>query len=296
MTLVVTINGPETIWLVADRRLTAGPRIDMEDATKAIFLDTTDGRAILAYAGLGRTLRGTQPSDWMSAVLRTRNLPLEHALAALADAAKRELPPHLHPDLPHFIVIPAFVNGDARFYSIDLVRAPGENWAVRYGRYATDKPAGSPLRTPRWRCAGTGAGKLEKDQSWLRPLLQLIAAYDRKKISALVVADRLAAINFDVHKAVPTVGPRCFVGWRGRKGGGAHQFYNGTVREVDGRSGGVPMISCGMDMKAVSSAILPHSRREFRAMRQGKAPDPTMNEQINAELAKLPDKPDERLR
>jgi hypothetical protein len=95
MTLVLSIVGPESLWIVADRRLTDRGRIVREDARKIMFLETTDGQAILAYAGLGATARGTEPADWMSSVLRGRNWPLEHSLRALAEALKREVPPHL---------------------------------------------------------------------------------------------------------------------------------------------------------------------------------------------------------
>ena len=70
MTLVLTVNGPETIWLLADRRLSYEGRSPKDDARKVMFLETTDGVAILGYAGLGATARGTEPADWMSAVLR----------------------------------------------------------------------------------------------------------------------------------------------------------------------------------------------------------------------------------
>lgn len=51
---------------------------------------------VLAYAGLGATSSGTQPSQWMSNVLRAHGgLQFEQALSVLADAASRELPRHL---------------------------------------------------------------------------------------------------------------------------------------------------------------------------------------------------------
>ena len=88
-------------------------------------LETTDGVGLLAYAGLGATPRGTQPSDWMSAVLRGRGgQTFEQALGVLSAAATRELPRHLArmPSGAHFIVIPAFVRGvGSRLYSIDNV-------------------------------------------------------------------------------------------------------------------------------------------------------------------------------
>lgn len=73
MTLVLTVTGRESVWLVADRRLSYIGNRYRDDARKVMFLDTTDGVAILGYAGLGTTALGTEPADWMSAVLRGRN-------------------------------------------------------------------------------------------------------------------------------------------------------------------------------------------------------------------------------
>ena len=97
MTLVATINGPETIWVLADRRLSSGSRVVREDARKVMFLEATDGVAILGYCGLGATGQGNEPSNWMSAVLRGRNLPLEQSLGVIADAMKEQFPRHARP-------------------------------------------------------------------------------------------------------------------------------------------------------------------------------------------------------
>jgi hypothetical protein len=86
VTLIVTVNGPESNWLLADRRLSYWGRPPKDDARKIMFLETTDGVAILGYAGLGATVLGTEPADWMSAVLHGRNLPLEQSLGVITDA------------------------------------------------------------------------------------------------------------------------------------------------------------------------------------------------------------------
>lgn len=62
MTLIVSVNGPETVWLLADRRLSRGTTVHSEDARKILLLETTDGVAILGYAGLGETVAGTEPA------------------------------------------------------------------------------------------------------------------------------------------------------------------------------------------------------------------------------------------
>jgi len=65
------------------------------------------GWLLLEYAGLGDTAK-TEPADWMSAVLRGRNLPLEQSIGILAEAVKAQLPRHLSPRIPqHHVLIPA---------------------------------------------------------------------------------------------------------------------------------------------------------------------------------------------
>jgi hypothetical protein len=145
MTLVVTINGPETIWLLADRRLsTTSGRVLKDDGCKVMLLETTDGVAILGYAGLGATAQGTEPADWMSAVLRSRNLPLEQSLGVLAEAIKKQLPRHMA-RMPrpaaHYVIVPAFLGKELRLYSIDLAFAPDRKWYFRYTRHI-GAPAG----------------------------------------------------------------------------------------------------------------------------------------------------------
>lgn len=81
--------------MLADRRLSYPDRDPIDDACKIMLLDTTDGIAILGYAGLGATVGGTQPAEWMSAVLRGRKLPLEQSLSVLTDAMQRQFPQHM---------------------------------------------------------------------------------------------------------------------------------------------------------------------------------------------------------
>jgi len=58
----------------------------------------------------------------------------------------------------------------------------------------------------------------------------------------------------------------------------------------------LPSILHGMDMPAMSKVLERHLLENFKALKAGK-PVPRLDERaINEELAKLPDKPDERLR
>jgi hypothetical protein len=307
VTLVVTVNGPETIWLLADRRLSFRGRPPKDDARKVMFLETTDGVAILGYAGLGLTALGTEPADWMSAVLRGRNLPLEQSLAVLAEAMKKQFPRHMlripgHGGPVHNIFVPAFIGKEPRLYTIDLVfAADRKSYKFRYTRHVVQNPALAVPRTPRMGMAGSGALYLAQDKKWMRSLLRVVRANDRGQISPLAVADHLASLNNEVHLGISdrSVGPRCIVAWRHRKGGvhnggGAQQFYTNENR--DNSSSDLPIIGCGMDIRALFRVSIPRWMKTFEAMRAGEPVPQANSDEINAELARLPDKPDENLR
>jgi hypothetical protein len=307
MTLVLTINGPGTIWAMADGRLSLRGKAVRDDATKLMFLDTVDGQAVLVYAGLGATARGTQPADWMSAVLRGRKLTLEQSLGVLADAMKREFPQHLvrferHVQPAHTIIASAFVDGEHRLYSIDMVFAPDrKRYSFGWTRFALKVLPNGKYVTPQLAWTGSGRTVLDRDKAWLRCLRRLVKAHDRERLSAHKVADHLASLNYQVHLRMPdqSVGPNCMVAWRNtrdgaRRGGGAHCYYTADKREPD--SPGLPHIADGFDMHAITSVMMPHFRTSLSAaLEAGHAPDIDM-ELVNAELAKLPEQPDERLR
>jgi hypothetical protein len=149
--------------------------------------------------------------------------------------------------------------------------------------------------------AGSGALYLAQDKRWMRRLLRVVRANDRGQISPLAVADHLASLNNEVHLGISdrSVGPRCIVAWRHRRGGvhnggGAQQFYTGTSR--DDSSASLPIIGNGMDIQALTSFMMPRMMERFAAMRAGEPTSEWNEEELNAELARLPDKPDENLR
>ena len=154
MTLVVAATSKKSIWLMTDRRLYYHGRKPKDDARKVLVLNSTDGLALLGYAGLGATAMGTEPSDWMAQVLRGRKLPLEQSLSVLAGAVQARLPRHLDSlagvGAPaHNIIVSAFHNGEPKLYTIDLLRPRGSNaYAFRYTRIVSRQVRGEQM-TPR---------------------------------------------------------------------------------------------------------------------------------------------------
>ena len=296
MTFVAAVTSRHSIWMVADRRLSRAGRPLIEDARKILVLETTDGLALLGYAGLGATPAGTQPSEWMSRILRGRNWPLEPSLGAIAEGMKLRLPKHLKgvPD-GYVVIAPAFHGKRTKLYSIDIAADRfGRQNGFRYTRWNTDPVADQP---PRF--AFTGSGSLHIDRrDWGRPLLRLLNAHDRKRITALVVADELARLANRVHERDSFTGKRSVVVWRyakhGRhKGGGGIQSYDGTSRTSDGCF--LPHIAHGMDLAALVQTMLPFTQPRLVALLRGE-PDPGEDiNALNAALAGIPDQPDDTL-
>lgn len=311
MTLIMTVNGRESIWLLADRRLSIKGRAPKDDARKLMFLETTDGVAIIGYAGLGATALGSEPSDWMSAALRGRNLPLEQCLGVLAQALERQFPRHMFrmavESVPsHHMLITAFVGDETKFYTIDLVFAPDrKSYYFRYAQHFIHKinEPRSPTTFPPLVClGGAGAKYLIQDKRWMRKLLRLLRAYNRSKISPFVVANYMAALNYKVHSIDKLVGPRCIVAWRNRKkgvhkGGGAHRFYFGTSLDVS--SSTIPTICNGIDLNAVIAVTKPYIIKWFKEILEDNEknyPPDNLREVLNEKIALLPNEPDEDLR
>ncbi|MGW0802729.1 hypothetical protein [Nonomuraea sp. NPDC002799] len=294
------------MWLVADRRLSYGANIPpTDDAVKILNLETTDGVGLLAYAGLGATSQGMQPSEWMKGVLRGRGqLTFEQALGVLSTAANRELPRHLmsfpkDASRSHTIIAPAFIRGvGSRLYSIDTVVDNGNTYHRYTSHQHTDRPGSPSLRLA---ASGSGAeylGKIDRqDARWRRDLLRLLNAHDHGKVSDYLVADRLAKINHETHKAVSdTVGPRCIVVWRRRPdmrrptSGGGHQFYTGIDR--DQNSDAIPTIANGMDIQSIAGIFM----EQFSEHNMKLFDSDIDTAEINRLLGKLPSEPDEKLR
>jgi len=291
MTLIVAITRPDTIWFLADRRLSSGGRPLTDDACKMMLLETNDGKAILGYSGLGATGLGNQPADWMARVLHGKNLPLEESLHVLSDAMKAQLPRHMQsmPMPAHSVFATAFLENKPRLYTIDLVSPDRQRYFFRHTYWYVD----GNERRPMWlNVGGSGLNTLEQNEAWIPPLLQILRWHDHRRVPALAVADHLAGLNYEVHLRDKTVGPRCIVAWRhrsvgGRQGGGSEQFYNGAARDNTVRRS-LPLIAGGHNLKAFFDFLTPELLKPASSRMDDAA--------IQRALDALPKKSDERLR
>jgi hypothetical protein len=308
MTLLLAVNGRESIWMLADRRLTYEGLLPKDDANKVMFLETKDGAAILGYAGLGATALGTEPADWMSAVLRGQNLPLEESLRVLAGAMKRQFPRHMI-QMPgngvptHIVIINSLLGNQIGLYTINSVSTPERNnFDFLLYRHVFKILASSIEIPPKFVVAGTGAIYLNRDKKWTRGLLDIIRAHDRCHVSPNVVSDYLANLNYEVHLGTSdkSVGSRCIVAWRYKKGSvhkgggaGGHQFYTETSR--DSSTLALPTISVGIDAKAVAGVLMELMKKKLDAIQENEPTKDLYKDELIAKLARLPNKSDENL-
>jgi hypothetical protein len=284
--------------MLADRRVSSGDRVLQDNARKVVFLETADAVAMIGYSGLGSTVSGTEPSDWMGRVLRGRNFPLEESIWILAEAMERELPEHLlrlPRGLPplHLVLINAFVGDEARLYSITL--SAGQ----KPPKLLVERHIKRHGRPPRMAIAGSGAGYLWKTRArgWKRQVLKLVRAYDEGRIAADGVAHRLAQLNFAAFEACKTVGPRCGVFWRNRrsardKEGGGNAHFSNVDRDAQGAP--YPTIVLGHDLNAHVDAMTKYFREVFAAKDLGDAPPDPCG--IHDAIEQLPAHPDEKIR
>ncbi|MCU4673767.1 hypothetical protein ACFQRL_14325 [Microbacterium fluvii] len=306
----MTALGKETIWVAADRRLSYGPgRAPIDDAMKVLVLDSVDGKAVFAYAGLGATSNGMQPSTWLRNVLRGRSGKLEDYLGLVADKVGEQFPRHLSkvPGGAHVFLVPAFIGRQAAMFAIECVVDSFGGARHRYTRLVRPED----MRSPATLCVvGSGARSLARDSNvWGRSLLNLIRDEEAHGTGTRAVADGLAELVHRAHLQTSdgSVGPRSVVVWARAHGtkrdGGGHAFYEGVHLDPspDIRLGMIPSISNGTDFNAVietSVAVLgPIMEAWVNADGDAEAEplkfDPAA---LNEKLEALADSPDDRLR
>ncbi|MFV2005194.1 MAG: hypothetical protein ACC650_08295, partial [Gammaproteobacteria bacterium] len=170
----------------------------------------------------------------------------------------------------HNIIVPAFVDGQTRLYSIDMAFTPNRtSYQFRYTRHQFEQSSLTICTPPYIALAGTGGMFLDQNKicnkRWRRDLIRLVKAHDKGHVSNLTVADHFAKLNYGVHSEIKdkSVGPNCIVSWRYRKGGvhkggGGHQSYSGKIRNPSIPL--LPSIINGMDVNAIAATIMPARR------------------------------------
>jgi hypothetical protein len=298
MTFAVVLASRSAIWTCADRQLT-----DRNDAksgrsgVKITGLETKDGVALLAYAGIGR-VRDTQVSRWVYRTLCGHNMPLEWSLGQVCNRAHKRLAPHVQrAGQTHFFIASAIRDGLHFIYEIDLRITPPT--VIR--------------REPRTRSnvmimvSGIGASyALPGEQARLKRIARMIKQYERDKVSGEFIAAELAALNRAVSTRAfangdQTISPESVaMHWhpKGRKAARLQWCFDATGKSYRDPTSHVPVVSCGMPMSELSEVLWGDVERRLRALPPGSWPEdlgslvPDMAT-TNARLAKIPDTPDD---
>ena len=122
MTFFVLATGQSSVWLTVDQRLSSlnGPK-RTDDGVKLLSFDGLDGAGLMGYAGLGKTARGMQPSEWMAGMLRGHKMTVQSAVNLVARGVSEQVGRHLPPNSMHSIGIAAIVDGLPELHAVSLV-------------------------------------------------------------------------------------------------------------------------------------------------------------------------------
>jgi len=204
-------------------------------------------------------------------------------------------------DRAHVVLAPSFVDGRPSLFSIELDLQPASRGhKTHFLRHVIDTVSG---RNKRIGIAGSGGPlALREIKARQRRLLRLIVEHERRKVSALIVADELARLNSSVAQRESSVGPNCLVTWRYNKkgplgGGGGTQAYQGETRGGFGYM--VPTNANGLDISALLENQRPFSQRAMEALLNGEESlykDETFLKEMKDALENVPTLPDDKLR
>lgn len=119
MTLVITVVTHHGLWQSTDHQLTqVGAEALPDPSVKHIYLEAEDGKALIAYAGIGK-VRNMQISEWVRSVLHGRKRNLVSHMSVLREAANRKLLPiSKATGTPHTFSIAAYENSQPTLYLI----------------------------------------------------------------------------------------------------------------------------------------------------------------------------------
>jgi hypothetical protein len=119
MTLNLTLVAPWGIWQCSDHRLLdpSSGRILDSSATKHVWFECGDGRALLTYAGVGK-VNDVEISEWVRGVLRGDNRSVAAAIEHLRDRATAEMSPLIGTRFEHSFTVGAHIGKRAWLFRV----------------------------------------------------------------------------------------------------------------------------------------------------------------------------------
>jgi hypothetical protein len=266
---------------------------------KITCIETQDGVALLAYAGIGR-VNDTRVSWWVYRTLRGLNIPLERSLERVYAAAQRRLAPYIRHAGAHFFIASAIREGKHYLYVIDLRRRQPPQVIRHEPRTRTQVRIG---------ISGSGALYAQRyEQSRMTSIARLVRQYERGNVSAEFIASQLASLNVAISARARmdgdnTVSPQSIVIHRhpkSKKSGGQEWSFDAEGKPANDQDASVPIVANGFPAAELLGGLRRHMTQRMRAM----PPDASLEQRLNvlpddatlrALAASIPDTPDERL-
>jgi len=306
MTFAVVLSSRTAIWACADRQLTvrqSAPH-SSKAGVKITCIETSDGMALLTYAGIGR-VHDTQVSRWVYRTLRGINMSLERSLEHVWSAGQRRLLGHARrAGTGHLFIASAIRDGKHYVYVIDLLKQDAPQVIRIEPRTRTNVKIA---------IAGSGALVAQRyETSRMRQLGRLVRQYERANISAAFIASQLAALNVTVSKRAReagdnTISAESVVIHRHPKSktrpAGRFWCFDDAGKPINDSEAVVPTVACGFPVTDLGAMIMADLLRRMRTL----PPNPTAEQFAKAELMPddatlraignaVPDTPDEQFR
>ena len=288
MTLIMTVVSRAGIWQSSDHRLSARTQPYRDPSIKHVRLDCTDGKALLAYAGIGR-VGDTHISDWVRRLLRGKRRSIHEALHTLVECSTARLAPiSARANLPHTFAVGAFRDGDPRLYVITN-RVGSDNGVVfpapKFYWHAWD--IGPAEKAVIVYLDGSGAHSIKNNDAELL-IAEHIEVNWGKAVLKDAIIDNLAFLNRRAarNSKFVQVSPECVISYLAPDGSmnhrwdGAPLFPPMTV---------LPHVAGEFDIKQIMEIMGPSVKdwmsQAWKAAEKGEKPPDLDREAINAKLA-----------
>jgi len=275
MSLVITVVSNHGLWQSTDHRLSSREGDVISDQSlKTTYLEAEDGKAMIAYAGVGR-VHEMHISEWVGNVVKGKRRRLADHISVLIKAAERKLMPHSKSNLvPHTFSIAAYENSQPTLYVIT-------NRIIENGKYAIGKNFDLlERRVPRnelYRVIinAEGVGALALSESETREIItKTISRRAAKPTLGENVGAVLARLNANAsndQRSEGLVSQHCIVTYLASPKDGYDRWFCGWDSEFK-----KPMlrhICGGFDVNNIVEAIAPiafdHMTREREAKKKG---------------------------
>ncbi|GEM_PF-3188917 len=288
MSLVISVLSHHGLWQSTDHQLSREGEPIPDPSLKNIYLEEEDGKAMIAYAGVG-SVDKMHISEWIRGVLRGKKRNLVDHLNVLRDAANRKLLPICKRyRTPHTFSIAAYKNDRPTLYVItnhiiqDGIHKIGDEFDLRQ-LVLSDMPYRFVINVE-----GQGALAVSKTEGQ-----DLITKTIRRRAAKLLLGKDVAAVLARLNakasqdkRSEGTVSQNCMVTYLASPTDGMDTYFYGWDANVK-----KPMtqhLGRGYDVTNIVESILPYitdnMMRNLEAIKKGEPLDDDIDADIMNDL------------